>query len=56
MAATLEIRPLEHKDDRAVFYERHGFIPLQGVREGQLHGDPIPMFLPMGTLNAALRL
>jgi len=42
------------KPNAVAFYERHGFRPLEGVREGKLHGDPIPMFLPMRTLTTAL--
>lgn len=36
------------------FYERLGFSPLSGVREGLLHGDPTPMFLAIATIAAAL--
>ncbi len=32
------------------FYERLGFVPLGGILEGALHGEPIPMFLGMGAL------
>jgi len=42
------------KPNAIAFYERHGFRPLEGVREGRLHGDPTPMFLSMGTIAAAL--
>jgi GNAT superfamily N-acetyltransferase len=35
------------------FYEGLGFVALQGVREGLLHGEPTPMFLAMGTITAA---
>jgi GNAT superfamily N-acetyltransferase len=36
------------------FYEQLGFIRLERVREGQLHGDPVPMFLDIHTIAAAL--
>ncbi len=36
------------------FYESFGFVPLEGVREGMIHGDPQPMFLPIATLVAAM--
>lgn len=35
------------------FYERLGFVQLEGVREGHLHGDPVPMFLDIHTIAAA---
>lgn len=35
------------------FYEALGFEPLAGVREGALHGEPTPMFLPIGLIAAA---
>ncbi len=43
------------KADALVFYERYGFVPLGGVREGALHGEPTPMFLPVETIAAALK-
>lgn len=36
------------------FYESLGFVPVEGVREGLLHGEPQPMFLPIGTVVAAM--
>jgi GNAT superfamily N-acetyltransferase len=36
------------------FYERLGFTPLTGIREGLLHGDPTPMFLGIATIAAAV--
>jgi GNAT superfamily N-acetyltransferase len=36
------------------FYERLGFTPLAGIREGLLHGDPTPMFLHIRTTAAAV--
>ena len=43
------------KPDAVAFYERYGFVPLEGVREGALHGEPTPMFLPVATIVAALK-
>ncbi len=42
------------KQEAVSFHERYGFAPLEGVREGALHGEPTPMFLPMATITAAL--
>ncbi len=42
------------RPDAIDFCTRHGFVPLEGVREGALHGEPIPMFLPVATLAAAI--
>lgn len=36
------------------FYESLGFQPLEGVREGRLLSEPLPMFLAMETIEAAL--
>jgi GNAT superfamily N-acetyltransferase len=41
------------KPEAVAFYERYGFEPLQGVREGALHGDAMPLFLPLGTVDEA---
>lgn len=35
------------------FYEALGFAPLDGVREGLVHGDSRPMFLPIEIVAAA---
>jgi len=35
------------------FYTSLGFVPVEGVREGLLHGGPAPMFLALGTVAAA---
>ena len=43
------------KPDAVAFYERCGFVPLDGVREGALHGEPTPMFLSVATIAAALK-
>ena len=42
------------KPGAVAFYEKLGFIPLEGVREGRLHGDQTPMFLDIRTITAAL--
>ena len=36
------------------FYASLGFAPLEGVREGLLHGEPMPMFLALGTVAEAV--
>jgi len=36
------------------FYQKLGFIPLEGVRTGLLHGAPMPMYLAIGTIASAL--
>lgn len=41
------------KPDARAFYESLGFVPLVGVREGALHGDPTPMFLPIASVSSA---
>jgi GNAT superfamily N-acetyltransferase len=38
------------KPDAIAFYERYGFVPLEGIREGALHGDPSPMVLAILTI------
>lgn len=35
------------------FYASLGFEPVDGVREGLLHGGPTPMFLALATVEAA---
>ena len=42
------------KPEAIDFYARHGFVPLESVREGALHGEPTPMLLPVATIAAAL--
>lgn len=37
------------------FYAGLGFVPIDGVREGLLHGDPTPMFLGIATIAAAVQ-
>jgi GNAT superfamily N-acetyltransferase len=43
------------KPDAIGFYQRYDFEPLEGVREGALHGEPTPLFLAIGTINEAQR-
>jgi GNAT superfamily N-acetyltransferase len=42
------------KPEAVRFYQTLGFVPVDGVREGLLHGEPVPMFLAMDTIAAAL--
>jgi GNAT superfamily N-acetyltransferase len=42
------------KVEAVPFYEALGFMPLEGVREGLLAGDPLPMFLAIETVAAAI--
>ena len=42
------------KPDAVGFYECYGFVPIEGVCEGTLHGEPTPMFLPAESVAAAL--
>ncbi len=41
------------KPEAVAFYQRYGFEPLQGVREGALHGDTKPLFLHLGAVEEA---
>lgn len=41
------------KPDAVAFYLRYGFEPLEGVREGAIHGDTKPLFLHLGAVNEA---
>jgi GNAT superfamily N-acetyltransferase len=43
------------KEDAVAFYTRYGFEPLEGVREGALHGEATPLFLPLGAADEARR-
>ncbi len=43
------------KSSAVDFYKRYGFVPFQ-MQEGTLHGEPVPMFLPMDTIAKALPL
>lgn len=42
------------KSEAVSFYQRLGFVVVEGVREGLLHGEPSPMFLAIDTIAAAL--
>ena len=41
------------KPEAVAFYTRYGFELLEGVREGALHGDPTPLFLPVAAAATA---
>ncbi len=43
------------KPEAVKFHEDLGFRPLDGVREGLLLSQPLPMFLAMETIAAAPR-
>jgi len=36
------------------FYQGLGFVPGEGVREGALHGEPLPIFLAIDTIVSRL--
>jgi GNAT superfamily N-acetyltransferase len=42
------------KSQAVSFYESLGFVPVEGVLEGRLHGEPQPMFLGIATIAAVL--
>ena len=42
------------KPEAVSFYQGLGFVPVEGVREGSLHGEPLPMFLAIDTIASAL--
>jgi GNAT superfamily N-acetyltransferase len=42
------------KPDAVAYYEKLGFVPLEGVREGSLHGGPTPMFLDVQIIATAV--
>jgi GNAT superfamily N-acetyltransferase len=42
------------KTEAAPFYETLGFVALDGVREGLLLGEPLPMFLGIETIAATM--
>lgn len=42
------------KPEAVSFYQRLGFTAFDGVREGILHGEPLPMFLAINTIATAL--
>lgn len=41
------------KPEALSFYTRYGFEPLEGVREGALHGGAVPLFLPLSAVAEA---
>lgn len=43
----------DSKPEAVGFYRSLGFEPLTGIRQGALHGEPAPMFLPIGAVVAA---
>ena len=45
---------VDAKPDAVAFYEKLGFVAVEGVREGVLHGEPLPMFLAIGSIAAVL--
>lgn len=42
------------KPESVPFYEDLGFVRLEGVREGRLHGEPQPMLLPVDAIASAI--
>lgn len=44
----------DSKPDAVSFYEGLGFVAIEGVREGLLHGEPLPMFLAIDTIVSAV--
>ena len=42
------------KSETVGFYESLGFSRVEGAREGLLHGEPLPMFLAIGTVASAM--
>jgi GNAT superfamily N-acetyltransferase len=44
----------DSKPDAVSFYEALGFVAVEGVREGLLHGEPLPMFLAIDTIVSAV--
>jgi GNAT superfamily N-acetyltransferase len=42
------------KPEAMSFYASLGFVPMEGVREGVLHGEPTPMFLSIETIARAI--
>ncbi len=42
------------KDGAVAFYAALGFTPLVDVREGLMHGAPLPMFLGIASIAAAV--
>lgn len=42
------------KAEAVGFYQSLGFVAVEGVREGLLHGEPLPMFLAIDTIAEAI--
>ncbi len=42
------------KPESVSFYQKLGFMPLEGVKEGLLQGEPQPMFLVIGTIASLI--
>jgi len=42
------------KAEAVRFYEALGFVPLEGVREGLVRGEPLPMFLAIETVASTI--
>lgn len=42
------------KPEAVSFYQGLGWVAVEGVREGLLHGEPLPMFLAIDTIASAL--
>jgi GNAT superfamily N-acetyltransferase len=45
---------VDAKPDAAPFYVSLGFSPLEGVREGAVHGGATPLFLPIGSIASSI--
>ncbi len=45
---------VDAKPDAVGFYEKLGFVALEGACEGLLRGEPLPMFLAIGVIATAL--
>lgn len=43
------------KPNAIEFYRGLGFTPLEGIREGVLVGEPVPMFLGIETITQSMR-
>lgn len=43
------------KPEAIHFYEQLGFVAMDGVREGRMHGDPLPIFLAIDTIANAVQ-
>ena len=41
------------KPEAVSFYQGLGFVAVKGVREGLLHGEPLPLFLAIDTIARA---